>query len=68
MLIDVKSVAVLDSQKQEIGSASGDAAVRLVLKDFAERGEGKVLVFSSPAGEKVSLVMSHGGYLQIEYP
>jgi len=39
-----------------------------VLKDFAERGEGKVLIFTSTADEGVSLAMSLGGGLQIECP
>lgn len=63
--MDVKSVVILNSQQEEIGSASGNEAIRLVLKDFAKRGEDKVLVFSSPEDEKVCLAMSHGGDLQI---
>lgn len=63
-LIDVKSVVVLNSQKEEIGSASGENAIRLILKDFAKRGGGNILVFLSPADEKVSLAMSLGGDLQ----
>jgi len=66
--IDIRGVAVLSSKKEEIESASGENSIRLVLRDFARNGKGKVLVFSSPANEKVSLAMSLGGDLQIECP
>ncbi len=68
MLFDIQNVVVLNSQKQEIGSASGKFAIRPVFRAFIDNGEGKVLVLTSPTGEKVSLAMSHGGDLQIECP
>ena len=64
---DVVKVKLINADGKTVGSAEGPELIRLLLADFAERGEGKTLVFCANKDDErdFCLAMSHGGDLQL---